>query len=81
MYKKLRILFTCISALALVGLFPMGLIFDTAGIVACVLVAGIFFMLMLLCKQAQEKREPTSMENPNKEGLEEEKQKENVEKE
>lgn len=54
MYKNLRIVFTVLSAICLAAAIPLGIFFDYVGIVSTLLGAGIFFMLMLLCKQSQE---------------------------
>lgn len=54
MYKNLRIVFTVLSAICLAAAIPLGIFFDYVGIVSALLGAGIFFMLMLLCKQSQE---------------------------
>lgn len=54
MYKKLRIVFTILSAICLALAIPLGMLFDFVGWIATLLGAGIFFLLMLLCKQSQE---------------------------
>ena len=54
MYKNLRIVFTILSALCLAAAIPLGIFFDYVGIISALLGAGIFFVLMLLCKQSQE---------------------------
>lgn len=51
-----RIVFTILSALCLGALIPLG-IFAWQYAVICGLGAFLFFVLMLLCKQAQEQRE------------------------
>ena len=55
--KQLRIIFTCLCALCLVAIFPIGLWLGLEAVIACVVVGGACFFLMLLCKQAQEERE------------------------
>lgn len=57
--KKLRILFTVLAAVCLVAIIPAGIFFDWIGFLVCGVPALIFFLLMLLCKQAQEKQEST----------------------
>ncbi len=56
--KKLRILFTVLSALCLACLLPAG----TLGGLPCFLsfagAAALFFLLMLLCKRSQNKDQP-----------------------
>ncbi len=54
MYKNLRIVFTILSAVCLAAAIPLGIFFDFVGIISAALGAGIFFVLMLLCKQSQE---------------------------
>ncbi|MBQ7770077.1 MAG: hypothetical protein IJ373_02705 [Clostridia bacterium] len=54
MYKNLRIIFTILSAICLAAAIPLGIFFDFVGIISAALGAGIFFVLMLLCKQSQE---------------------------
>lgn len=53
----LRIAFTVISALCLGALIPVGAILGWTYAILCGLGAFLFFVLMLLCKQAQEQRE------------------------
>lgn len=55
--KKLRILFTVLAAICLVAIIPMGMFLDWIGFLVCGVPALIFFLLMLLCKQTQEKQE------------------------
>lgn len=57
MYKNLRIIFTILSAICLAAVIPMGMLFDYPGLFGALIGAGIFFMLMLLCKQSQESAE------------------------
>ena len=54
MYKNLRIVFTILSAICLAVSIPLGIFFGYAGWIGALLGAGIFFILMLLCKQSQE---------------------------
>ena len=57
MYKNLRIIFTILSAICLAAAIPLGIFFDYAGWIGALIGAGIFFVLMLLCKQSQESAE------------------------
>ena len=54
MYKNLRIVFTILSAICLAAAIPLGIFFGYAGWIGALIGAGIFFFLMLLCKQSQE---------------------------
>ncbi|MBQ7323831.1 MAG: hypothetical protein IJW96_04635 [Clostridia bacterium] len=63
MFYKLRILFTILSAICLAALLPIGTFWGLAGFIPTALLAAIFFVLMLLCKQEQEKREPKPEED------------------
>ena len=69
MFYKLRILFTVLSALCLIALLPMGTFFGLSAFIPTALCAGIFFFVMLFCKQEQEKREPKQEENSTKEQI------------
>ena len=69
MFYKLRILFTVLSALCLIALLPMGTFFGLSAFIPTALCAGIFFFVMLFCKQEQEKREPEQEENSTKEQI------------
>ena len=57
MYKKLRIIFTIVSAVFLGLAIPAGIFLEIPGIVGCIIFAGIFFLLMLIFKQKQEKQQ------------------------
>ena len=57
MYKKLRIACTILSTTFLVALVPAGTFWDFTGFFVCGLGAALFFLLMLLCKQNQEREE------------------------
>ena len=57
MYKNLRIIFTILSAVFLAVAIPLGVFFGYPGWIAALIGAGIFFVLMLLCKQSQEAAE------------------------
>ena len=59
-----RIVFTILSALCLGALIPLG-IFAWQYAVICGLGAFLFFVLMLLCKQAQEQRESQKQNEQN----------------
>ena len=77
MFLKLRILFSILSAIFVTAVLPMGIFLGFIWAIASAAVAGIFFFLMLICKQEQEKREalentqtdtpsPTSSKNEEK---------------
>lgn len=57
MYLKLRILFTILSVLCAVALFPIGTFFGLTAAIICFLVGALFAALMVLCKQKQEQQE------------------------
>ncbi|MBE5747727.1 MAG: hypothetical protein E7352_06120 [Clostridiales bacterium] len=57
MYKTLRIIFTILSAIGLAAAIPLGMFFGLIGVFSALIGAGIFFFLMLLCKQNQESAE------------------------
>ena len=52
MLLVLQITFTILSALCLAGFIPIGAWLGWGWAIGCALVAGLFFVLMLLCKQA-----------------------------
>ena len=54
----LRIIFTVLSALCLAALLPAGTFGGLPYALACAGGAGLFFLLMLLCKKLQSKKEP-----------------------
>ena len=58
MFLKLRIIFTVLSAICLAAALPVGAFLDLYWALGAVAAAGVFFFLMLICKQEQEKREP-----------------------
>lgn len=60
----LRILFTVLSALCLGALIPVAIL-GWQYAVMCGLGAFLFFILMLLCKQAQEQREAEQRKQQN----------------
>ena len=55
--KTLRIIFTILCAICLAVAMPLGTFFDWLWALPCLLLAGIFFMLMWICKGAQENQE------------------------
>ena len=70
--KYLRIVFTILSAVCVAGAVPFGFLFGWWAAGACALGAMIFFGLMLLCKNSQEKAEentvlPMDEDEPKKE--------------
>ena len=64
-----RIVFTILSAILLASIIPIGTFFGWDYAVFCGVGAFTFFVLMYLCKQAQEKREKeqTDTQNTNEE--------------
>ena len=54
MLLRLRVIFTVISAVFLAAVFPVGIFLDWPWAVACALCAGLFFVLMWVCKKKQE---------------------------
>ena len=59
MYKILRIIFTLLSAACVAVVIPVGTLFDLTWALIVGISAGVFFLVAMICKQAQEKREPT----------------------
>ena len=57
MFKNLRITFTILAALCLAAILPVSAFWSWVGVVICAVGAGFFWMLMLMCKDAQEKQE------------------------
>lgn len=70
MFLKLRIIFTILSAIFAAAVLPVGAWLGLIPAIACAAVAGVCFVVMLLFKQEQLKREPeptqTSEESPEK---------------
>lgn len=60
MYLKLRILFTWLSVLCAVAIFPVGTFLGLSAAIVCILVCALFAALMYLCKQKQEQQEAQS---------------------
>ena len=54
----LRIIFTILSALCLAAILPAGTFGGLPYVFICAGGAGIFFLLMLLCKRVQESKQP-----------------------
>ena len=64
----LQITFTILSAICIAGFMPLGAWLGWGWAIGCALLAGLFFMLMLLCKQSlQMKQCPTVDETENEE--------------
>ena len=59
MYRHLRIIFTVISALCVAAILPVGAFWQFSAAITLAAVAGIFYFLMLICKQKQEELEAT----------------------
>ncbi len=57
MFLKLRILFTILAALCVAAVLPAAVWGGGLGFALCALGGVFFFLLMLLCKQSQEKAE------------------------
>lgn len=64
MFFKLRILFTIISAVFVASVLPVGTWLGFIPAIACAAAAAVCYVLMLLFKQEQAKREPQSNETP-----------------
>ena len=62
MFLKLRIIFTILSAICAALVLPVGTWFGLIWAIITAVAAGAFFLVMLIFKQEQEKREPTSSE-------------------
>ena len=60
--KTLRILFTILSAICVAGVLPLGAFLGFTWAIALGLSAFLFYLLMLHCKQSQEKNEPKTEE-------------------
>ena len=58
MFLKLRIILTILSAICAALVLPLGTWFGLLWAIIAAVSAGIFFLIMLICKQEQEKREP-----------------------
>lgn len=58
MLLKLQILFTILSAICIAVIVPIGAFLSWSYAVVCILLALLFFGLMLLCKQAVNKNSP-----------------------
>ena len=58
MFLKLRLVFTVLSAICIAAVLPIGAFLDLTWALITAAGAFIFFLLMMLCKQEQEKREP-----------------------
>ena len=57
MLVKLRILFTILAALCVAAVVPIGMFFNMIGAMICIVLAIMFFSIMLGFKNAQEKKE------------------------
>ena len=62
MYLKLRIIFTILSAICLAVILPAAVWLGPVWLGVCAGGAAVFFLAMLLCKQAQEKADPLHKE-------------------
>ncbi len=60
MFLKLRIIFTVIAALFAAAALPVGTWLGLGWAIACAVAAAACFVIMLIFKQEQEKREPLS---------------------
>jgi len=59
MYKNLRIIFTILSAICIAAVLPVGAFFNLTWAIITALAAFLLYLLMLVCKQAQEKQDAT----------------------
>lgn len=64
MYLKLRIIFTILAAICAALVLPVGTFGGFLWAIVAVLGAVMFFLLMLVCKQSQEKREKKDAQEP-----------------
>ena len=67
MFLYLRIIFSVLSAVCVGALIPVGAALGLPWAFACLLGAGLFFLLMLLCKQSQERKEQLLTQNSSNE--------------
>ena len=64
MFKTLRIVFTILSAICVLAIFPVGAILNFTWAFITALGAGLFYLLMLICKKRQEFSEGKSKDEP-----------------
>lgn len=64
MIKKLRIIFTILSAICIAGILPIGAIFGFTWAFLAVFGAGLFYLLMMICKKRQELAKGRSLDEP-----------------
>ena len=64
MYLKLRIIFTILAAVCAALVLPAGTFGGFLWAIIAVLGAVMFFLLMLVCKQSQEKQEQKDKPSP-----------------
>ena len=57
MYKNLRIIFTILSAICVAAVLPIGAFWQFNAAITLAAAAGVFYILMLICKQKQEELE------------------------
>ena len=57
MYKNLRIIFTILSAICVAAVLPIGAFWQFNAAITFAAAAGVFYILMLICKQKQEELE------------------------
>ena len=55
--KTLRIVFTVLCAACLLAVFPVGTFLDFGYALPILVLAGVFFLAMLFCKNKQEQKE------------------------
>ena len=63
MYKNLRILFTILSAICVAAVLPVGAFLDFTWAIVTALAAFLFYLIMIVCKHAQEAQEGTQGEH------------------
>ncbi len=64
MFYRLRILFTIISVVFVAAVLPVGAWLGLIPAIICAAAAAVCYVLMLLFKQEQAKREPQPNETP-----------------
>ena len=63
MYKNLRIIFTILSAICVAAVLPVGAFLNFTWAIITALVAFLLYLLMMACKQAQEKQDAANEKN------------------
>ena len=63
MYKNLRIIFTILSAICVTAVLPVGAFLNFTWAIITALIAFLLYLLMMACKQAQEKQDTANEKN------------------